>query len=285
MTISKTPISAPTSRTTLSLSPNDIHIWLTKPDDQLQEHSADTDALLKHYENLLTEKELAKQQRYLFKNNRHDALLTRVFVRDLLSYYADVLPKDWEFSIGEKGKPELVNPLLPLRFNLSHTQGLIVCAVTLEDDIGIDAENTTRSNDLLAIAKRYFSERECSELFSLPNEHQRSRFFDYWTLKESYIKAWGLGLSIPLKDFSFNFTDRFKSFNITKAGSLQSAISVNFAYHREDNSQVWRNWLYYPSNEHRIAMSLRAKENNQSTDYQLRFFESVPLISMTEIIN
>jgi 4'-phosphopantetheinyl transferase len=46
---------------------------------------------------------------------------------------------------------------------------------------------------------------------------------------------------------------------------------------------VWLNWLYYPSDEHRIAISLRAKENNQTTDYRLRFFESIPLIGMTAL--
>ena len=69
-----------------------------------------------------------KQQRYKFAKDRHDALITRAFIRDLLSYYADVLPQDWRFEKGEKDKPEIVNPPIPLRFNISHTKNLIICA-------------------------------------------------------------------------------------------------------------------------------------------------------------
>lgn len=293
MTISPSPFDRNPPKTKLPLAANDVHIWTTKPDVQLQMDNAENEQLIARYTKLLTAKELMKQQRYRFKNDRHDALITRAFVRDLLSYYADVAPEDWQFEAGEKGKPELINSPLPLRFNLSHTKGLIICAVTLEDDIGIDVENITRSNDVLAIANRYFSARECEELFALPVEQQRSRFFDYWTLKESYIKAWGLGLSIPLKDFSFSFSHRFTddadgvtdgvAAEFTEQGLLRNDITIGFAKHRDDDAQVWRNWLYYPSDEHRIAISLRAKENNQTTDYRLRFFESIPLIGMTAL--
>ena len=293
MTISPSPFDRNPPKTKLPLAANDVHIWTTKPDVQLQMDNAENEQLIARYTKLLTAKELMKQQRYRFKNDRHDALITRAFVRDLLSYYADVAPEDWQFEAGEKGKPELINSPLPLRFNLSHTKGLIICAVTLEDDIGIDVENITRSNDVLAIANRYFSARECEELFALPVEQQRSRFFDYWTLKESYIKAWGLGLSIPLKDFSFSFSHRFTddadgvtdgvAAEFTEQGLLRNDITIGFAKHRDDDAQVWRNWLYYPSDKHRIAISLRAKENNQTTDYRLRFFESIPLIGMTAL--
>lgn len=273
----------------LQLPSNEIHLWFIKPQDFLG-----SDELLSRYSSLLSPEETIKQQRYKFENDRHDALITRAFIRDLLSYYAEVLPQNLEFERNEKGKPELVNFPIPLRFNLSHTKGLIVCAVTLTDDIGCDTENMSRNNNVLAIANRYFSKTETTELFSLAEEKQQDRFFDYWTLKESYIKAWGLGLAIPLADFSFHLHDsppiKLDKFNVN------SAIEMSFAKHREDNPTLWRNWLIYP-NEHqgylaeettietyyRIAISLRSSKNNQSSEYNMRFFNSSPLNGYQEL--
>lgn len=265
--------SAKNAETPLKIMKNEIHLWQVNPDKITQAE------LLNKYKDLLSEDENKKQQRYKFSRDRHDALITRAFVRDLLSYYADIAPSDWRFEKGEKDKPEILNPPLPLRFNLSHTKGLIICAVTLEDDIGCDVEDTTRSNDVLAIANRYFSATETKELFSLPKEQQRNRFFDYWTLKESYIKALGLGLAIPLKDFSFNISDEPIEKNTTF--TIKNTINLSFAEHRVDNADRWRNWLLYPNNneQHRVAIAIRSKENNQAVAYQLRYFNSIPLVS------
>lgn len=276
MTSFSTESSPFRSKEKLSFAKNEIHIWMSKPQELLG-----NDDLLSHYATLLSAEEKVKQQRYKFAKDRHDALITRAFIRDLLSYYADVAPQDWQFEKGEKDKPEIVNPPLPLRFNISHTKNLIICAVTLNDDIGCDVENIGRNNDVLAIAERYFSKQETTELFSLPASKQRNRFFDYWTLKESYIKAWGLGLAIPLADFSFNIADK----DSQQAGNftIKNNIQLSFAKHRQDNFNVWRSWLLYPNEtcedkaQHRIALSLRSKSNNQTIDYQLRFFNSIPL--------
>lgn len=270
------------SKQKLTLASNEIHLWITKPEDLLG-----NDQLLATYSTLLTTTELTKQQRYKFAKDRHDALITRAFIRDLLSYYADVSPQNWQFEKGSKDKPEVINCPLPLRFNISHTKNMIICAVTLEDDIGCDVENTGRSNDVLAIAERYFSAKESTELFALPEAEQRHRFFDYWTLKESYIKAWGLGLAIPLTDFSFNIND--KSYKHKDLFTIKQDISLSFAQHRVDEPTIWRSWLIYPTaaidknQEHRIALSLRTKADNQETNYQLRFFDTLPLLGYQEI--
>jgi len=255
----------------LSLQVNEIHLWAVRPQDYLDTDNSkqNNDELLKRYKQLLTPDEVIKQERYKFAKDQHDALITRAFVRDLLSQYANIKPQDWRFKKGEKDKPEIVDAPIPLRFNLSHTKNLIICAVMLNDDIGCDVENTTRSNDVLGIADRYFSPSEIKELFALPLEQQRSRFFDYWTLKESYIKAWGLGLAIPLKDFSFDLS--------------KENISLSFAKHRIDQSEVWRSWLFYPSEEHRIALSVRGRTDNQETDFAIRYFESRPLLGFEEV--
>jgi 4'-phosphopantetheinyl transferase len=271
----------------LTLKEDDIHIWITNP-AQLLESNGENKSLLKQYSSLLTEEETIKQQRYKFDKDKHDALITRAFIRDLLSYYAEVDPRAWRFEKGEKDKPEIVNPSLPLRFNISHTKGLIICAITLTNDIGCDVEDISRSNDVLAIAERYFSTQETTELFSLPVEQQRSRFFDYWTLKESYIKAWGLGLAIPLVDFTFTINDQINkkdSVVINKEFNVKDNITLSFAPNRIDEPSVWRSWLIYPngSEKHRIALSLRSNKDIQHTNFSLRFFNTIPLCGYEEI--
>lgn len=250
----------------LTLDTHDIHIWRTCPEHHQQPQ------LLDRYRQLLSADELARQQRYRFARDRHSALVTRAFVRDLLSHYADIPPADWRFVKGEKDKPEIHQPPLPLRFNLSHTNGLIVCAVTLHHDIGIDVEYVDRKNDVLNIADRYFSPDETRELFSLPAENQRSRFFDYWTLKESYIKACGQGLAIPLDHFSFVIGQPDNT-------TSNHNISLQFAPQRPDTPAHWQSWLFYPNEQHRIALSVRTPEH---PPWRLTWFNSTPLVSRLE---
>ncbi len=232
--------------------------------------------LLARYKTLLTADETKKQQRYHFAKDRHNALITRAFVRDLLSHYTEIKPADWRFEKGAYDKPEIINPPLPLRFNISHTKKMIICIATLNDDIGCDVETISRKSDTEAIASQYFSSEEISELLSQPEENQRRRFFDYWTLKESYIKAWGQGLSIPLQDFSFHI-------GAPESTHHNNNIRLSFAPNRIDQPEVWRSWLFYPDTEHTVAFSIKASSNNQTKLYQIRYFYSTPLVSAEEL--
>jgi 4'-phosphopantetheinyl transferase len=158
------------------------------------------------YAALMTPEERARHGRYLFEKDRRLFLATRALVRSVLSRYADVAPSDWRFAEGERGKPYIASPLCTpaLHFNLSNTFGLVVCAVSLAHrELGVDAEFLERPGQTVAIADHYFATIETAALRALPGEDQRERFFCYWTLKESYIKARGLGLALPLGQFAF----------------------------------------------------------------------------------
>ncbi|GJL75837.1 4'-phosphopantetheinyl transferase family protein [Nitrosomonas sp.] len=164
----------------------------------------------------------------------------------------------------------------PLRFNISHTNDLIICAVTFTDDIGCDVEMVHRNCDFFSIAKSYFSWKEYLDLINTSKNQQRSRFFDYWTLKESYIKTCGQGLSIPLTDFSFQIgSSRLQHEN--------DNIQLSFSVKRTDHAQFWRSWLFYPNEKHRIAVSLRGKSSNQGKPYRFRFFENTPMLKTIEL--
>lgn len=102
---------------------------------------------------------------------------------------------------NEYGKP-LLTGIQDLHFNISHSGNLVVCALD-EEPVGIDVEEI-RSIDV-NIAKQFFHQEEYNYLFSKPEEEWLTYFYMFWTAKESYIKAKGKGLSIPLNTFVVTF--------------------------------------------------------------------------------
>jgi 4'-phosphopantetheinyl transferase len=163
-------------------------------------------ARLAAYETLLKGDELARWRRFHYAVDRQRFLVGRAFMRTVL---AECLghpdPASLQFSYTAHGKPELAGPHAgKLHFNLSHTDALLVLAVDRRHAVGVDVEAVTRNVELLALAKRYFAAHEYAELAELDESAQRERFFALWTLKEAWLKARGLGLHIPLDDFSFN---------------------------------------------------------------------------------
>ena len=192
----------PITSSKAALEPGVLDLWWF-PYEEFEERRE----LFAAYESLLTADERVRHQRLRFERDKRQFLATRALVRTVLSCYEPaVSPLEWRFAIGERGKPSISEPAAASgwHFNLSNTRGLVVCAVSgVHSRLGVDVERLDRSNDLLALADRYFSPLEVAELRALPSSEQPSRFFDYWTLKESYIKAHGLGLAIPLDSFSF----------------------------------------------------------------------------------
>ncbi len=167
----------------------------------------DDDELTARQVELLAPDERERLTRLRFRRDRRMFIATRALVRTALSKYADVDPRHWRFQPDDYGKPHLVGPSTgrSIYFNLSNTRGLVACAVsTVHKRVGIDAERLNRRQDIVRLAQRYFAAPEVRDLYETPVEEQVKKFFIYWTLKESYIKARGLGLSIPLDKFWFH---------------------------------------------------------------------------------
>jgi len=140
-----------------------------------------------------------------FPEGRHLFGVSHTLVRTTLSRYSEIPPGEWRFVKNGHGKPA-IDPDFdssPLRFSLTHTRGLAIVAVTQRADVGVDVERANRIVDAARLSSRFFSPEEASALQGMPPDRLRERFFLYWTLKESYIKARGLGLSLPLASFSF----------------------------------------------------------------------------------
>lgn len=239
------PFQAPLRRG-FCLSAGEIHLWLVKPDEI-------TDPILSdRYRDLLDTEEQARLQRLRLPDVRHQYLLTRALVRTTLSRYIALPPSTWRFRPGPHGRPLIVNPEgQALCFNLAHTRGLIACAVTRDAELGVDVEYTLRDTPKIEVANRFFADAEYRNLHALPTDRQSDRFFDYWTLKEAYIKARGLGLACPLGRFAFRLREGEK---------IILTIDPGLA----DGGGRWHCRLGRPSTHHRLALCSTSAEPPRS---------------------
>lgn len=210
--------------------------------------------LLNDYWNILSNDEISRGERFCFDRDRHRHLVTWALARTMLSSYADISPKAWEFGNNQYGRPHISGPVSApnLRFNLSHTRNLIACIVAPEFDVGIDVEDCRRNISGPAIARRYFSAREVAAFERLTKNEQAAAFFEYWTLKEAYVKAVGRGISLGLARFSFELDDR--SLRVDDPERRPPRISFDGL---NDDPATWQFAQYKPTPHHAMAIAIR----------------------------
>lgn len=221
--------------------------------------------ILDQYKDLLAPEERIQQLRFHFERDQHRYLVTRALVRVVLSKYCDIEPKDWLFQKGSHGKPSIGNDptnASGLFFNISHTNGMVIVGVTREPSLGVDVENLDRRKPSMGIAESFFATAEIDALRELSDLEQQQRFYEYWTLKESYIKAVGLGLSIPLDQFSFSFP-------------TASTIRLTFDNPQEHDDQ-WHFWQFQPASGYMAAV---CSSRNGLVDPVLTNHKIVPMVS------
>lgn len=188
-------------------------------------------SLWPRYDALLSGEERARQARFRFAKDQRRFLVTRALVRTVLSRYAAVRPEDWAFSAGARGRPAISapTPAAALQFNISHSSDLVMLGVTSDGALGVDAESiVAREADIQGLG-RYFAPQESAALLALPAAARRRRFFELWTLKESYIKARGLGLAIALDTFRFELTG-------------ERGLTLHMRPELADSPRRWRLW-------------------------------------------
>jgi 4'-phosphopantetheinyl transferase len=239
------------------LSGNELHIWSIIP-------STITDnILLAQYWNILSESEKIKCNSFRFYKDKHRYLLTRVLVRVTLSRYYNYPLDYWYFSANKYGKPKVKNSCwgrdIPIYFNVSHTNGLIVCGFMKYPTFGLDTENISTRKTLFELTQ-YFCKTERDHIDNALIEEKNSLFLGYWTLKESYIKAKGLGLTIPLNSFSFDLTKN----NI-----------ISFEKKYNINESDWVYALLKASDKHIVAVSSANTCLNISSN--LHCWQTIPL--------
>jgi 4'-phosphopantetheinyl transferase len=230
-----------TGKEPLKLRSGQVDIWLTSLSGV---SSSDSSAYLK----LLNESEQSRLQRFVAKDAQLQYLVARALVRTTLSRYARVPTDAWQFEANAYGRPYISQPQgsRNLRFNLSNTTGLVVCAISMDCEIGIDVESIARAFDADELAPSVFAPPELADFRASGSEERLNRFFSYWTLKESYIKARGMGLALPLDGFWFVL------------GGTNPILYVTDRC--ADIPERWRFYQYAPSSEHMMAVAVAAPQ-------------------------
>jgi 4'-phosphopantetheinyl transferase len=195
--------------------------------------------------------------------------MTRALVRTVLSRYAAVSPEDWVFSANAYGRPTIDNAAARearLSFNVSHSDGLVVLGVTKDCALGVDVERVSSREIPMDIANHYFAPTEVAALAEVPPYRQQYRFFEYWTFKESYIKARGMGLSLPLDKFSFRFPN-------------DDTVEIDIHPALNDASR-WQFWQFEPAADYLLAVCAE-QTGGPSRSVVLR--QIVPMMRETEL--
>jgi 4'-phosphopantetheinyl transferase len=208
----------------IGLSQDEIHLWLATDETDGEQAIS--------YRRLLSADERQREQRFHFEKDRNRFLITRALVRTVLSRYEAVDPRDWLFAANAYGCPQidvLRMGAADLQFNVSHAAGLIVLGVTRGRALGVDVENLCARMNPIDAAKQVFSATELAALAKLPAEQQLDRFFEYWTFKESYIKARGMGVSLPLDKFSIQLEQ-------------DGLVDLEIAPELHDDPSRWQLW-------------------------------------------
>lgn len=217
---------------------HEVHVWCARVPP-----NGDDTALHADQWAVLNDAERAQFKRFRFDALKRCYLTTRALVRSTLSRYVPIAPAQWVFEPTPHGRPVIVNPeaeAQSLRFNISHTNDCVVLALGNGRELGVDIECTTREAPL-AVARRFFSPVEAGELEALSAHRQPRRFWDLWTFKESYIKARGLGLSVPLDAFSFRFDD-------------EHSVRLELDAPLNDSASRWQLWQFPLEACHQLAL-------------------------------
>jgi 4'-phosphopantetheinyl transferase len=229
-----------------------LHVWLTEPrQDPTAEWIAANEALL-------SSEERARHRRFARAADRNLFLASRVLVRRTLSRYGDLEPAAWSFRRDRQGRPEIANAGSPrgLRFSLSHTRGMIALMVHRDVAAGVDVERFRRVASLPSVARTVFATAERNALFALPREEQEARFYRLWTLKEAFVKATGRGLSLPLKDFWFVWSD-------------DDAVRLLCRPSIDPDPIAWAFTLWRPLPHHVLATACRPGEGQPAPQVEL----------------
>ena len=233
------PWAAAGSAAPMPLSAAEAHLWSARP-------AAFTDpAQIARLRAMLTGGERARTDRYRLARDRSTSLVTRALVRVTLSRYCDVPPARWRFRANDHGRPEIASPASPLRFNVSHTAGLVVCLVTRGRELGVDAEGLDQHRRWLDLADRFFAPAEARALRVVSAAGRPRRFLEYWTLKEAYVKARGRGLTLPLSGFWFDLP-----------APTPDDIGVRFTPAVDDDPARWQFTLQSLGTGHLVATAI-----------------------------
>ncbi len=226
--------------------------------------AGDPGPLEKQCEAWLDEPDRQRAAMFRKATTRNQHVIGRGMSRRLLSR-DNIDPRSIQFGVEPHGKPTVAEPTAARRpFNVTHTDGLVMCGIgdLNHQAVGIDVERLQRQTDP-SLADRYFSQPEVQFLNRCRSDEARRRMFlRIWTLKESFIKAIGTGLSMPLADFAFQQIDA-------------DSPTIRMLNPDLESDLHWRFYSIQPRPGFIAALAVATKDMATNVDYELLGFEEL----------
>lgn len=246
-----------------ALTPAQVDVWLVRPQPACEGEGE------RRMQALLPATELAELAAFDRARTRSERLVARALRRAALSRYAPVGPSHWRFETEAAGRPRLAagQCALDLRFSVSHTRGLVACAVTLGHDVGIDVEHASAIASPLELAERFFSPEEARDIRERSVGERLPRFLRYWTLKEAALKARGEGITTSLHTCAFRLPD---DDDRSDKSDDKNCLAVAVGGGGDD----CRYWQWHPTADHTLCVALRRRIADGPVE--LRVVESAP---------
>jgi 4'-phosphopantetheinyl transferase len=197
---------------------------------------------------MLPDEERAQCERFHFREDARDYAAAHALLRVMLSHGTERPPGSWRFDRTAAGKPFLAGADASYAsFSLTHTRGMVACALAADADVGVDIERIDRDVDVARIASRFFAAAEISGLSRVGEPLRRHRFFDVWTLKEALVKALGGSLLRSLDGLAFDVE------------RLDADGTIMFSAPPDVLSGPWQFALFSPAPEFRGALAVRRR--------------------------
>ena len=215
----------------------EVHVWHA----DLRAAEEDIPSLI----SLLDGDETQRAARFKVESAHKQFVTSHAFTRLVLAPYLGIRPTGIRFKLAEHGKPEIEDQAL--QFNLSHTDGAAVVAISVSPAVGVDVERVRENVEAIDLAKRFFSVPEVEWLQSQPSPEIANSFFSCWTAKEAYIKGCGIGLSMPLANFSL----------IPRGEGQPLELKIT---EDSEGSRAWSVWLLDLGAELRAAVAVEAED-------------------------
>src|SRR5262249_20325443 len=180
------------------LGDNDVHCWQARLDGGEEK--------VRECSSTLIAQELARAERFHFRIDRERWVIGRGVVRRMLGFYLGMRPSEVRLCYNSYGKPALTSESDPggVKFNVSHSGELLFLAIAKGREVGVDVERLRPLPDWHELAGHYFAAAEVAELDKVPVPARERAFFQCWTRKEAYVKAHGLGMTLPLDRFALS---------------------------------------------------------------------------------
>ena len=200
-----------------SLTVGECYVWSA--------HLDEFSGTLPRFYRMLSDRERSRAARFRFQEDRDHFVIRRGLLRTILGLYLPGSPASIAFCEGPSGKPALASPAGAdtLHFNLSHSCGLAVYAITRAVPLGVDVERIRPMNDMQDIASRFFTARENACLQAVPLHQRLEAFFNCWTRKEACLKATGQGIGEGLAGVEVTLAPGRAARVLSIMGSTQAA--------------------------------------------------------------